>query len=187
MQRNRAPIMPSAAAETAVDGPAELSIESGTLRANSRTVRNTPVQARAAARIEALLDAAAQVIEEGGYETLTTAMIAERAGASIGTVYRYFPDRIAALVALGARNLERLTERFAATMADEYSDYLTMLSALFDDFVAAYREIPSFRSLRTGDMLDLGPEKERTSILGFIDGAAAALESRFGLPRTLPA
>ena len=74
----------------------------------SVTVRHEPVQARAAHRIEALLDAAAAVVVEHGIEHLTTALVAERAGASIGTVYRYFPDRVAVLVALAERNLERL-------------------------------------------------------------------------------
>ena len=69
-------------------------------------LRNEPVQARSTARLSALLDAAAQIVDEIGYERLTTAMVAERAGASIGTVYRYFPDRIAVLQALAARNLE---------------------------------------------------------------------------------
>ena len=59
-------------------------------------IRNEPVQARSAARLTALLDAAAHVVHEIGYERLTTAMVADRAGASIGTVYRFFPDRIAA-------------------------------------------------------------------------------------------
>ena len=58
----------------------------------------------------ALLDAACQTMHEVGYEQLTTAMVAERAGASIGTVYRYFPDRVAVLQAVAARNLERVTQ-----------------------------------------------------------------------------
>jgi len=67
-------------------------------------IRNEPVQARSAARLTALLDAAAHVVHEIGYERLTTAMVADRAGASIGTVYRYFPDRIAVLQSLAARS-----------------------------------------------------------------------------------
>ncbi len=74
-------------------------------------LRNEPVQARSAARLTALLDATAAIIDEIGFERLTTAMVAERAGASIGTVYRYFPDRIAVLQALAARNLERVVAR----------------------------------------------------------------------------
>ena len=80
-------------------------------RTDSATpIRNEPVQARSTARLAALLDAAAHVVDEIGYERLTTAMVAERAGASIGTVYRYFPDRIAVLQSLAARNAERIGE-----------------------------------------------------------------------------
>src|SRR5476649_313567 len=87
----------------------------------SATLRNEPVQARSTARLTALLDAAAAAIDELGYERLTTAMVAERAGASIGTVYRYFPDRIAVLQALAARNLERLLVGIHAAVRDSHN------------------------------------------------------------------
>jgi len=80
-------------------------------------IRNEPMQARSTARLAALLDAAAAVVAEIGYERLTTAMVAEGAGASIGTVYRYFPDRIAVLQSLAARNEERIIERLIAVIA----------------------------------------------------------------------
>jgi len=63
----------------------------------SAPIRVEPVQARSTARVNALLDAACETMHDLGYEQLTTAMVADRAGASIGTVYRYFPDRIAVL------------------------------------------------------------------------------------------
>src|SRR5580698_1466695 len=84
----------------------------------SANLRNEPVQARSTARLSALLDAAAAAIAELGYERLTTAMVAERAGASIGTVYRYFPDRIAVLQALAARNLELVLGGLRGAVAD---------------------------------------------------------------------
>ena len=93
-------------------------------------IRNEPVQARSTARLAALLDAAAEVIDEIGYERLTTAMVADRAGASIGTVYRYFPDRIAVLQSLAARNAERMNERVMAAVRDEqHDDWFAALSA----------------------------------------------------------
>ena len=70
-------------------------------------VRTEPIQERSAARIDALLDAAAAVVDEIGFDRLTTAMVAERAGAAIGTGYRYFPDRIVLLQALRDRALLR--------------------------------------------------------------------------------
>src|SRR6478609_3975640 len=79
----------------------------GTMPGATALLRNEPVQARSTARLTSLLDAAAEVVDDIGFERLTTAMVAERAGASIGTVYRYFPDRIAVLQALRDRALLR--------------------------------------------------------------------------------
>ena len=128
------------------------------------SLRNEPVQARSTARLTTLLDAAAQIIDEIGFERLTTAMVADRAGASIGTVYRYFPDRIALLQALGARNLERVLERLSdEVMDDRHDDWLAALTAAFDVLIASFRDEPGFRGLRVGDVIDLRPAPiERT-------------------------
>ncbi|WP_425432982.1 TetR/AcrR family transcriptional regulator [Glaciihabitans tibetensis] len=91
-------------------------------------------------------------------------MVAERAGASIGTVYRYFPDRIAVLQALAARNLDRVLERIRAELVEEkYDTWTTTLTAGFDIFVDAFRTEPGFRSLRVGDVLDLRPASNPTT------------------------
>ncbi|UFU14584.1 TetR/AcrR family transcriptional regulator [Curtobacterium sp. C1] len=60
-------------------------------------LRNDPVQARSAATLERILDAARFLAQGTGYDRFTTAHVADRAGVSIGTVYRYFPDRVAIL------------------------------------------------------------------------------------------
>ncbi|HOW01015.1 MAG TPA: TetR/AcrR family transcriptional regulator, partial [Rhodoglobus sp.] len=127
-------------------------------------LRNSPVQARSTARLTALLDAAAAVVDEIGFERLTTAMVAERAGASIGTVYRYFPDRIALLQALAARNLERVLSRLADEVVDErHADWGSALEGAFDILVDAFRTEAGFRGLRVGDVIDLRPAPtERT-------------------------
>jgi AcrR family transcriptional regulator len=124
----------------------------------SAQLRNEPVQARSTARLTALLDAAAAAVHELGFERITTAMVAERAGASIGTVYRYFPDRIAVLQALAARNLERLLFGVrAAIINDAHSSWSEALNAGFDVYVATFRDEPGFASLRSGDVIDLRP------------------------------
>jgi AcrR family transcriptional regulator len=70
--------------------------------------RVTPRQARARASVEAILEAAAQILEAGGESAFNTNAVAERAGVSIGAVYRYFPDKRAILVALSEREQARL-------------------------------------------------------------------------------
>ena len=147
-------------------------------------LRNEPVQARSTARLAALMDAAAAVVEEIGYERLTTAMVAERAGASIGTVYRYFPDRIAVLQALGARNLERALSRVTDEAANvKHDDWMTALHASMDILIEAFRNEPGFRSLRVGDVIDLRPAPNEIPFKSIL--ATALLDSliaRFGVP-----
>jgi AcrR family transcriptional regulator len=147
-------------------------------------LRNEPVQARSAARLTGLLDAAAAVIDEFGYERLTTAMVAEEARASIGTVYRYFPDRIAVLQALAARNLDRTLDRVTSEISDEaHADWAAALFSAIAIFVEAFRSEPSFRSLRVGDVIDLRPyPNQRTFNSMVAEAILAALVSRFALP-----
>ncbi len=124
----------------------------------SIALRNEPVQARSTARLAALLDAAAAVIDEHGYELLTTAMVAERAGASIGTVYRYFPDRIAVLQALAQRNLERVLVTVSSEISGgSHASWADAVTAALAHYVDAFRAEAGFRGLRVGDVIDLRP------------------------------
>ncbi|MEO8262023.1 MAG: TetR/AcrR family transcriptional regulator [Pseudolysinimonas sp.] len=145
-------------------------------------IRNEPVQARSTARLAALLDAAAQVVHEIGYERLTTAMVAERAGASIGTVYRYFPDRIAVLQSLAARNAERMTDRVLAELrSEQHADWRSALGAALGLFVEAFRNEPGFASVRYGDVLDLRPATEIPAYSALAEQMAGVLTERFSL------
>lgn len=143
-------------------------------------IRNEPVQARSTARLAALLDAAARVVDEIGYERLTTAMVAEGAGASIGTVYRYFPDRIAVLQSLAARNIERVGEA-ALLDASTASDARDALDAVYDRLVEAFRTEPGFASLRFGDAIDLRPVEGELADAVFADRLHQLLADRFSV------
>ncbi len=149
----------------------------------SALIRNEPVQARSTARLSGLLDAAAAVIGEIGYERLTTAMVAERAGASIGTVYRYFPDRLAVLQALALRNYERMLDRVRTDIMDPaHEDWRGALGAVLDRTVEAYRSEPGYRSIRLGDVIDIHPRTVAETANSALAGAVFdALADRYGL------
>ena len=70
------------------------------------TPRKAPAQERSRATVEAILGAAARVLARHGYAAGTTNRIAKRAGVSIGSLYEYFPNKDAILVALVERHLE---------------------------------------------------------------------------------
>lgn len=80
--------------------------------------RKTPRQARARATFAAIVDACAQLLASGGYDALTTNAISERAGVSVGTLYEYFPNREAILVALAADACRRLVERMTRAVGE---------------------------------------------------------------------
>ncbi|PYY64383.1 TetR/AcrR family transcriptional regulator [Curtobacterium sp. MCPF17_003] len=153
------------------------------LPGGSSLLRNEPVQARSSARLAGLLDAAAAVIDEIGFERLTTAMVAERAGASIGTVYRYFPDRIAVVEALAIRCTQRLASRFVEVLdASGAETWQDANDALIDMTADMYRTEPGFRAIRFGDPADTGTgdAEDRMGALGATVGQI--MRDRFGLP-----
>lgn len=149
-------------------------------------LRNEPVQARSAARLSGLLDAAARLIDEIGYERLTTAMVAERAGASIGTVYRYFPDRLAVLEGLSARSFRRFVERVGEKVEIvELPNWYELLDAVVDTYVEMYRHESGFRVIRFGDVVDvrlLDGQETNNSLLAA--SFARLLQERFGIVET---
>jgi AcrR family transcriptional regulator len=126
------------------------------------SVRLEPVQQRSTRRVENLLDAAARYIHENGFETLTTAHVSELAGSSIGTVYRYFPDRIALLDALAQRNRERAADALAIAMATAAPTGVPgVVEVAVSVLAAMYRDEKGFRALRLGDPLDIRPARDQ--------------------------
>lgn len=70
----------------------------------------SPLQARGRARIEAVLDATAELIVEKGLEGVTMHGVARRAQTPIGSMYHFFPDRDSLLAALWDRHAAALDE-----------------------------------------------------------------------------
>lgn len=70
--------------------------------------RKRPRQGRSAATVEAILEAAARILETSGLPALNTNAVAEKAGVSIGSLYQYFPAKEALLAALIRRKRARL-------------------------------------------------------------------------------
>lgn len=72
-----------------------------------RTPR-APQQERGQRRVAQILDAAAQVFVEHGVGGATMQLIAERAGASVGSLYHFFPNKLAVLESLGMQMADRV-------------------------------------------------------------------------------
>lgn len=111
--------------------------------------RRLPQQARSWARFNRILDAAAELFAEIGYESVTTDEIAARANTSVGGLYRFFPDKLAVFHAVVERYLNQLRETFAALHTEETTQlplevYIGQVIDAFDQFVTAN---PSYRAV----------------------------------------
>ena len=84
--------------------------------------RRVPVQARSRERVERILDAAAQLLSDQGYDAVKTNLIAKRAGVSIGSIYQFFPNRFAIFNALADRYRKKIASALSKTMGPESPD-----------------------------------------------------------------
>jgi len=146
-------------------------------------LRRVPVQGRSVARVNRMLDACAQLVDEVGYDGLTTTLLAERAGVAIGSVYQFFPDKRAIVQALTLRNLEAYLQRLSARLQQEKSTHWWgAVDAAIDEYIAMHRTTPGFRTLHFGDVVDvhlLDDERDNNAVIAA--RIAALLHERYEL------
>ena len=122
--------------------------------------RRVPRQERSRRRVEDLLDGAARLVVERGVEVVTTRDIAEAAGAPVASLYQYFGDKEAVLLALAGRDMEEMDAQVATDLAAlPVLSVSTVVSSAMSSFVAVYRRRPAFveiylRGDRSGDRGD---------------------------------
>lgn len=128
-----------------------------------------PVQRRSEATVDTILEAAAQIFRTCGAKGTTTNRIAERAGVSIGSIYQYFPNKEALLVALMERHIGSSIEQLgevlqasagAAPKARVYAAVFCVIGIHMEDpdlhrviFEEAPRPPHVNRKLEEGEML----------------------------------
>ncbi|WSE19879.1 TetR family transcriptional regulator [Streptomyces sp. NBC_01280] len=126
---------------------------------NSTSLRRAPVQQRSAERLSRILDACAQLLDEGGYEELSTRAVAVRAGVPIGSVYRFFGNKRALVDALAERNLQRYAERVAGRLAGvPATDWRGAMDAVLDEYLAMKRTAPGFSLVDFGNQIPVGAD-----------------------------
>jgi AcrR family transcriptional regulator len=130
-------------------------------------VAKAPTRARGVQRVAGLLDAGAALFAENGYEATTMTQIAIRAGASIGSLYQFFPSKEVLAEALFARYVERVT-------------------SMLEDLA---KRAPGLSPLRLADklvdlMLDIRSDRDVTAALsGSVSGIVERRKSLRGAHR----
>ncbi|MHA5051688.1 TetR family transcriptional regulator [Streptomyces sp. SD15] len=121
------------------------------------SMRRAPVQRRSAERLTRILDACADLLDEVGYDALSTRAVAQRAGVPIGSVYRFFGNKRAMADALAQRNLERYAERVTGRLEDtQGGGWRTAMDAVLDEYIAMTRTAPGFSLVDFGNQIPVG-------------------------------
>ncbi|WP_394834169.1 TetR/AcrR family transcriptional regulator [Pendulispora rubella] len=120
--------------------------------------RRIPLQQRSRERLERILERAASLFVERGYESTTMENIAERAQTSIGSVYQFFPNKRAIFDAMAQRYIELSREQFEQLFASfaAIERWDEMLDRAIDAFAAFDRSSVVIRAVWLN--LALSPE-----------------------------
>ncbi|MBB3754103.1 AcrR family transcriptional regulator [Mycolicibacterium sp. BK634] len=113
--------------------------------------RRAPVQARSRQTVARILDAAAAIADEEGVDAVTTRTIADRAGVSYPSLYRFFADRDAILDELMERHCAEIDAQcVAAEQTWEITSIAQLLNNELDLHVDYYRQHPGAAGLWMG-------------------------------------
>jgi len=119
---------------------------------NNTPIRLSPQQMRGRQRVDLIVKTAADLFAEVGYENATTNAIAERARISIGSLYRYFPDKEAILRVLADQYRKEMLEVFdqALTIDMIYLPLPVLLDRLIDPFLEKHLASPIYTQILLG-------------------------------------
>lgn len=118
-------------------------------------MRRQPKQERSQERVHYILDAAEQLFIEQGYEETTTRAIAARAEVPVGSLYQFFPDKVAIVKALAERYFEQEYRMFVQLHAElSEAEISTYIDRMMDAFAQFADEHPGYRAV-LGQLLDL--------------------------------
>jgi AcrR family transcriptional regulator len=141
-------------------------------------LRRIPTQARSKKRLEAILAAGGEVFAEVGFDAATMERVAERAETSIGSVYQFFPNKLALFRAIAADCLERSRAAFAEVMGPDpvARPVDELITTIVDRFAALEAEDPSFRALWMNPQLyGEYAEADEALVQDFVEAGATLL------------
>ena len=118
-------------------------------RAAARSKPVEPRQRRALKTRTALLEAVEAVVAANGHDAVTTTRIAAETGVSVGTIYRYFVDREALLLAAYEATVSRIVARCLAALDTLPPDLAAAEAAhiLLSHYLEAADSIPAHTGL----------------------------------------
>ncbi len=132
----------------------------------SLDARRNPTQKRGRETVDRLLDATAALLEEAGFEALTTNKIAARAEVNVASLYKYFPNKYALIRSLAERNMERQREVIGAALAEAgEGDWKKVTDLALDGFLEHLVNEPGFAAV--GEAIRVSPALQELETAGF--------------------
>lgn len=108
-------------------------------------MRRTPTQTRSRERVERILECASAIVVQHGVDALSTRDIAVAAGIPIASLYQYFSDRDAILLALVERDTHEMDEQVAQDLATvEDLSIAALVETTMRAYVKVYARRPDF-------------------------------------------
>jgi len=119
-------------------------------------LRRAPLQSRGQATFDHILDATSQLLDELGLEGVNTNTIAKAAGVNIATLYQYFPNKRAVLLALFQRQAERRVSTARSLLAGigRSPDWPARIDAFVDGMARLRAELPGTAALMQAMRVD---------------------------------
>ena len=138
--------------------------------------RRRPSQERSRDRVERILDATAVLLGDTPVDKITTAAIAEEAGVPIGSVYQYFPNKLAVLAELARRVMEQVDLKTATLIAEDFGvlPWDQAIDRAIDATIQGYAAQPGYLQL----LLSIRPTPEFRLITDESNERVAALLAR---------
>ena len=94
--------------------------DSVSTKSDALTPRRLPSQERSRDRVDRILEATANLLDHMPVDKITTAAIADKAGVPIGSIYQYFPNKLAVLAELARRVMEKADATTADFIAEDF-------------------------------------------------------------------
>lgn len=139
-----------------------------------------PTQVRSRERVEKILDVASQIVVSGGVDALTTRAIAEAAQIPVASVYQYFADRDAILLALVERDTAEMDEQVRTDLgALTHLSVATLVETTMRAYTSVYARRPDFleiwvRGRTNAAVYDFGRQHNRRTAAELRDFAIGA-------------
>lgn len=124
----------------------------------TRSMRKAPRQRRSQVMVDVILQAAARVLAKNGWSKFNTNEVARIAGVSIGSLYQYFPNKLALAEAIRQQHLDAILQVLAAATMEE-GELIKRIERLVDGVIAVHLINPSLHRV----LLDEVPLSERSA------------------------